>query len=558
MEDQGDRARLGVRAPQDNAAVDNPDPNGANADNAGNADPSQNQDPAPNNGGANNGDANNGDANNAQTSAPPATSTAPASSSSPASSTPLASLIPSSESADTIASLYQKSDPAQRPTDIFFPFHDPQGPVFLDDGGCTCSLRPSPDNTATMYRCLGNNTMDPYDGISGKWFSIANAQAAWNHRDPWDGADPPHALPAFSVAPSGAQDDASVALLASNDPKAQSLSVYDAACSAKNQSSFSQSYYEAVRATRANQAPVSAAPCYNPQSVPIQMVNLTSWQQHGCAAGFHCPNNTVNSLPMFCTPIELCLKSRLSGITCSLPGYQNGTNQPMGPFEPVVCSPGYYCPPPGREQQLCPAGFFCPEGSATPQKCSPGSHCPPGSRVDYALLPLGLLIMFDGLLVLAALVTRWYGGMRRHRTGELKRVVTAAAPLRKPTGGGYGMLPDAVELAELEADPVDARPVEYGLAAALSGARSSRIDVDASPELQAFVASMKRAIQGADFGLTYAYRGLSFAPKKAPKPILEGISGSIRAGTLCAVMGGSGAGKCTLLRASCVLAATRC
>jgi ABC-type multidrug transport system ATPase subunit len=69
-----------------------------------------------------------------------------------------------------------------------------------------------------------------------------------------------------------------------------------------------------------------------------------------------------------------------------------------------------------------------------------------------------------------------------------------------------------------------------------------------SPELRAFVESMRKATVDAQyFGLTFRYTNLSFQPRRAPKPILQNVTGSINRGSLVAVMGGSGAGKSTFV-----------
>ncbi|RYP70979.1 hypothetical protein DL771_005074 [Monosporascus sp. 5C6A] len=68
-----------------------------------------------------------------------------------------------------------------------------------------------------------------------------------------------------------------------------------------------------------------------------------------------------------------------------------------------------------------------------------------------------------------------------------------------------------------------------------------------TPQLQAFVESMRKATATADFGMSFQYSDLSFHPKGSAKPILQNVTGSIEAGSLTAVMGGSGAGKSTFV-----------
>lgn len=77
-------------------------------------------------------------------------------------------------------------------------------------------------------------------------------------------------------------------------------------------------------------------------------------------------------------------------------------------------------------------------------------------------------------------------------------------------------------------------------------AQSNEINHD-TPELQAFVKSLSKAIEGTTFGLSFAFNDLRFQPKAASRPILEHVTGCINAGTLVGIMGGSGAGKSTFV-----------
>ena len=432
--------------------------------------------------------------------------------------------------------MYGATDPAKIPTDIFFPNYPTLGPQYLDDGGCLCALRDSPDRHSTAWRCFGNHTLDAYTGSGGQWFNIRDPQADWRALSINDAGNPPD-LPDPMIEPTP-QTDAALVPLKGISPNP--LNIYDKACSGRNQSQWTTVYYRAEEQKNASQVPIAAAPCYQPGAVPIQIQNVTSWLQDGCLSGFYCPNNTINSLPQYCSPIKECLEARLAGTSCTL----NNTNIGMGPFEPVVCTKGYFCPRGGKYQVKCPSGYYCPQGTVDPLKCTPGAICPSGSSAQYLILPLGLTAAFDILLVIVTLFLGWYFSMADHRSHRLHHLPTQMGMKERK---GYGKLDDSdTEMVELDQGATGLRRRPTGFLGSLSGDAKSnmQMNMQASSELQAFVDSMRKAIQGSNFGLSFGFSQLNFHPKGVSKPVLQNISGGIRAGSLVGVMGGSGAGKC--------------
>jgi hypothetical protein len=69
-------------------------------------------------------------------------------------------------------------------------------------------------------------------------------------------------------------------------------------------------------------------------------------------------------------------------------------------------------------------------------------------------------------------------------------------------------------------------------------------DMADSTDLQRFVRSLSKILGANKFGLTFEFQNLRFHPAKAPRAILQDVSGCINAGSLWGVMGASGAGKC--------------
>jgi ABC-type multidrug transport system ATPase subunit len=232
----------------------------------------------------------------------------------------------------------------------------------------------------------------------------------------------------------------------------------------------------------------------------------------------------------------------------------------MGPLEPVVCLQGNYCPDGGKVIKKCPTGHYCQPGAATPTPCSFGSTCPEGSQYDRFLIPIVLLALVDILLIVGIV---WHTVAKRllKRNGKgVQKQGPRQGLLRAMTMGaaGYRELPDERDNdMEMTIQPpyMSSRAdIWSGFQTALEVAHVQGMRIEhlegensLSPQLRAFVESMRKATDAAHFGLSFHYSGLSFQPGRAPKPIIQNITGSIKRGSLVAVMGGSGAGKSTFV-----------
>ena len=73
------------------------------------------------------------------------------------------------------------------------------------------------------------------------------------------------------------------------------------------------------------------------------------------------------------------------------------------------------------------------------------------------------------------------------------------------------------------------------------------LDEKTDPDIEQFVQSLSRSTVASSFGLSFGFENLVFQPKRSKKPILSGVSGEIKSGTLVGVMGASGAGKSTFI-----------
>ncbi|KAK2609186.1 hypothetical protein QQS21_002268 [Conoideocrella luteorostrata] len=438
------------------------------------------------------------------------------------------------------------------PQDPFLPIQGPFGPSFLDTEACICALQATPGRDAVGWQCLGNSTQGVYTTTGGKWFHPQGRPAGGVNGSVSDASSPPDtSKPQFF-------DSSSRQFVSIGADTKTNLDIYSRACTGKNQTTFSTAFYRAAAQLDENKVPIDAAPCYRPGAIPLQIQEAESWTKDGCNLGFLCANNTINSLPQFCPPITECQEARLTGNVCNF----QGANIGMGPFEPVVCLQGNYCPPGGKRIVKCPSGHYCQPGAATPTPCSFGSRCPEGSQFDQFLIPIFLLVLVDIALVIAIV---WHTIAKRFlkKKGQRSRTFGTGQPgqglMRTMTMGaaGYHGLADEndqeMEMA-LNATYTPGADPWYGFQAALDmatvqGTRVEQVEGEKglSPQLRAFVESMRKAADAQHFGLTFGYTNLSFQPRRAPRPILQNVTGSIKRGSLVAVMGGSGAGKSTFV-----------
>lgn len=418
------------------------------------------------------------------------------------------------------------------PQDPFYPVNIPSGPAFLDTEACLCAYRQSPvaGTDEAAWECVGNQfQQDITETVTGKWFRASQNATTTSTSSPlWDPSNPPDTTGALMY------DESSNELIPFN-PAAHSP--WDNACTGLNQTIFSTAFYRAVHEKQTNQPMLSALPCYRgTTALPMQIMNLTTWQDTGCPPGYLCANNTVNSLPQYCPPVEACQTARMLGMVCQFQRQNIG----MGPFEPVICQSRYYCPVGGRDKIRCPRGHYCPPGSVEPRRCGVGMVCHEGSIAPVSWVPLVCLAIFDALLVLGVIagpLRRWwkrraavkmllYGSLGEDSDPECSILGTEAPQYNTFTSG---------RIRSTEANGTT------------TPSNDNSDDQWLSPQLRAFVESMRKATETARFGLSFQYTNLSYHPSGAPRPILHNVTGCIERGTLTAVMGGSGAGKSTFM-----------
>ena len=256
-------------------------------------------------------------------------------------------------------------------------------------------------------------------------------------------------------------------------------------------------------------------------------------------------NNSALNPPTYCPPCPQIQEARLAG----------QTTIPMGPYEPVVCKRGNYCPLGGAQQIECPSGHFCSIGAYQPTKCSFGALCPPGSYRDKSLLPLILLIVLDLLLIVAMLVSKL---SRNAHHGSAQRNGQVARRFRKAltfsTSGTHNeqYLPVYECNVPLESRISGVRRADTSFLAAMENdfafGESTTVTHDREDStIQQFVKSLSRSTIAASIGLCFEFDNLSYQPKGCHQPLLAQVTGEITSGSFWGVMGASGAGKSTFV-----------
>lgn len=188
-------------------------------------------------------------------------------------------------------------------------------------------------------------------------------------------------------------------------------------------------------------------------------------------------------------------------------------------FEPIVCAPGYYCPAGGQQQLLCPAAHYCPLGSFEPIRCDSISVCPVGIARQFSLTGLAVLVIIDLALVATMIgpsVWSYWCAWRKSRS--LSRLQVPVLDTEQKAAERDVTINESLESPDINAG-----------------------------HLQRFVRSLAKCIGEDDVGLQISFDQLSFQLKKSEKVILNGVSGMVERGSLLAVMGASGAGKCKYL-----------
>lgn len=227
-------------------------------------------------------------------------------------------------------------------------------------------------------------------------------------------------------------------------------------------------------------------------------INLYEDLRPECPLGFFCPNVTATnyiSSPRQCPASKECGIKRLQGLNCD----------PQGPYEPVLCEHGYYCPN-HYTKIICPRGFYCPIGRYEPIKCNGIiNYCPEGSSKFRVFDGFVLLVILDTILVIVYFVIK---NKRRQRTirKDMERNIARIA---------------AKEKHDLESSPPESK--------------SNLLDF------------YKKGLKGRRLEMEFNFQNMGLKLPNGGKVILQGVSGEIKSSRMTAIMGPSGAGSKIIL-----------
>ncbi|KAI9100561.1 hypothetical protein DFS34DRAFT_592447 [Phlyctochytrium arcticum] len=235
-----------------------------------------------------------------------------------------------------------------------------------------------------------------------------------------------------------------------------------------------------------------------------------------------------------------------AGNFCLAPSITSGANRstaalctagffcPESTYQPNYCCAGFYCPTPAQIF-ACPSGSWCPVGSIAPVSCMGLAWCPEGSGSVQRFVVLGIIIV---IILLGSILFSCRKRSVAKRNLKYRNRLAASAEGRdekKSThhleGGSKVPYMNDTLLVLGHDDDMDAEDDEHDPAnvpdfVGNASAPPARSDVQRTFD-----------IEFENLCLTLA-NGVE---------IMYGVTGSLKSGRLCAVMGPSGAGKTTFI-----------
>lgn len=209
---------------------------------------------------------------------------------------------------------------------------------------------------------------------------------------------------------------------------------------------------------------------------------------------------------------------------------------------------------------------YSPYGTISPRSCGPIAHCPVGSVGRTELTALVFLLIIDALLISLGVYFK-YRGRRKDLLVQRRK----SSPMNLQHDGPSSSLSSTVPIlheSSLTTPPTHSLPLSHPpressdieLSSGTSTVLRYRPKASTPPD-SSFPSSEKSSkvsrllegypqgnLQGPQYQLTLSFHNLSFHLPSG-KALLEDMSGTVRPGRFTAIMGPSGAGKTTLMRA---------
>ncbi|KAJ3040357.1 hypothetical protein HDV00_011013 [Rhizophlyctis rosea] len=229
-----------------------------------------------------------------------------------------------------------------------------------------------------------------------------------------------------------------------------------------------------------------------------------------------------------------------AGYFCQIPEDSNITNGtdsdnactagficPENSYQPVYCCPGFYCPTPA-EIHPCPKDHWCPIGSVQPEPCSFLAICPEGSSSAQRF---GVAFLFAIMFILITVFFQIRKFMVAKRNVKYNKRLTA----------------NASEREEKKVAAMEAAADKKGGSGAYAGLRDEDSDDDDDTlDMGAPTPAGPPPSRSENPSFDIAFEDVGLVLPNGIE-IMHGVTGQLKAGRLCAVMGPSGAGKTTFV-----------
>ena len=251
-------------------------------------------------------------------------------------------------------------------------------------------------------------------------------------------------------------------------------------------------------------------------------------------------------------------------------GVLDGMHCASGSSAMTACPEGYYCLAP-TDIEICPEGHYCPAKSRYPRECPTPffgvGSCPSGTTarpntrlVGYLVFPI-LLLVYLGTVTVNALRYRWARQAEILRKKQKlaflvdtfhRSVTTGVAVLRFKNKFSFGnSLKSKAAVTSQDAQREELGGDGERVIPLASAEEEREAKVGPLPAVAAPVPGTKPG--WTDEGISIDFENVCLHVKIGGHqvPVVNKVTGRIKAGTMTALMGASGAGKTSFLNALC-------